>query len=58
MPKDCVFFAGVDNVFDKEYANYGGYFYSQWAGGHNYYYYPADARTWKLAASYSFLTNS
>ncbi len=47
-------FAGVDNVFDKEYANYGGYFYSEWGGGHNYYYYPADARTWKLAASYSF----
>ncbi len=47
-------FAGVDNVFDKEYANYGGYYYSQWAGGHNYYYYPADARTWKVAASYSF----
>ena len=47
-------FAGVDNVFDKEYANYGGYFYSQWAGGHNYYYYPADARTWKIAASYTF----
>lgn len=47
-------FAGVDNVFDKEYADYGGYFYSQWMGGHNYYYYPADARTWRLAASYRF----
>jgi len=44
-------FAGVDNVTDKEYANYGGYYY---AGGHNYYYYPADARTWKVAASYTF----
>lgn len=47
-------FAGVDNVLDREYANYGGYYYSQWAGGHNYYYYPADARTWKIAASYTF----
>ncbi len=47
-------FAGVDNVFDKEYANYGGYFYTQWDNTHNYYYYPSDARTWKLAASYTF----
>ncbi|MDA3923619.1 MAG: TonB-dependent receptor [Kiritimatiellae bacterium] len=47
-------FAGVDNVTDKEYANYGGYYYNTWAGSHNYYYYPADARTWKLTASYTF----
>ncbi|MFO7937519.1 MAG: TonB-dependent receptor [Kiritimatiellia bacterium] len=47
-------FAGVDNILDKEYATYGGYYFSQWAGGHNYYYYPADTRTWKIAASYSF----
>ncbi|MFA7171977.1 MAG: TonB-dependent receptor [Kiritimatiellia bacterium] len=43
--------AGVDNLFDKEYCNYGGYY---WAGGHNYYYYPADGRTWKVTASYIF----
>jgi len=46
--------AGVDNVLDKEYCNYGGYYFSRWAGGDNYYYYPADGRTWKVTASYTF----
>ena len=41
--------AGVDNVLDKEYASYAGY--SSWSGA---YYYPANARTWKVSASYSF----
>lgn len=41
--------AGVDNVLDKEYASYAGY--SSWSGP---YYYPADARTWKVCASYTF----
>ena len=41
--------AGVDNVCDKEYASYAGY--SSWTGA---YYYPANGRTWKLCASYSF----
>ena len=41
--------AGVDNVLDKEYASYGGF--SSWTGS---YYYPANARTWKLCASYTF----
>ncbi len=40
---------GVDNVLDKEYASYAGY--SSWSGA---YYYPANARTWKASASYSF----
>lgn len=41
--------AGVDNVLDKEYASYAGY--SSWSGP---YYYPANARTWKVCASYTF----
>ena len=41
--------AGVDNVCDKEYASYAGY--SSWSGP---YYYPANARTWKLCAAYTF----
>ncbi len=41
--------AGVDNVCDKEYASYGGY--STWSGN---YYYPANTRTWKVCASYTF----
>ena len=36
---------GVDNVFDKIYANQGYYGYS---------YYPAPGRTWKVTASYRF----
>ncbi|HRU20529.1 MAG TPA: TonB-dependent receptor [Kiritimatiellia bacterium] len=36
---------GVDNVFDKEYA-YCGFYGSS--------YYPANGRTWKLCAAYTF----
>ncbi|MBI3901553.1 MAG: TonB-dependent receptor [Nitrosomonadales bacterium] len=38
------------NVFDKRYAPYGGYS----TGWHDYYYYPADARSLFVNARYSF----
>lgn len=41
--------AGADNVLDKRYASYAGT--STWSGP---YYYPANGRTWKLCASYTF----
>jgi iron complex outermembrane receptor protein len=47
--KRMTLLAGVDNVFDEQYANYGGT--SPWLGN---YYYPAVGRTWKVSASYSF----
>ena len=46
-------FAGVDNVFDNIYANYGGS-YRAWDGTIYNSYYPAAGRTWKITASYRF----
>jgi len=39
----------VDNLFDREYCDYAG-----WSSYSGPYYYPAQGRFWKLAASYTF----
>lgn len=43
--KGLQFTFGIDNVFDKNYAT---------SGYNGIYYYPANGRTWKLTASYTF----
>ncbi len=46
------------NIFDKRYANYGGYGFVHLAPGNNYgnsyYYYPADPRAIFITTRYSF----
>ncbi|MEY5051078.1 MAG: hypothetical protein RLZZ619_1008, partial [Pseudomonadota bacterium] len=47
----------IKNVFDKRYANYGGYGFVQTAPGSNgysYYYYPSDPRAIFLSTRYTF----
>ena len=47
----------IRNLFDKRYANYGGYGFVQTAPGSNgysYYYYPADPRAIFLSTRYIF----
>jgi iron complex outermembrane receptor protein len=47
----------IKNLFDKRYANYGGYGFVQTAPGSNgysYYYYPSDPRAIFLSTRYTF----
>lgn len=48
----------LKNLFDKRYANYGGYGFVHLAPGNNYgnsyYYYPADPRTVFITTRYTF----
>jgi iron complex outermembrane recepter protein len=48
----------LKNIFDKRYANYGGYGFVHLAPGNNYgnsyYYYPADPRAIFISTRYTF----
>ncbi len=48
----------LKNIFDKRYANYGGYGFVHLAPGNNYgnryYYYPADPRAVFITTKYNF----
>jgi outer membrane receptor for ferrienterochelin and colicin len=48
----------LKNIFDKRYANYGGYGFVHLAPGNNYgnsyYYYPADPRAIFITTRYTF----
>ena len=48
----------LKNIFDKRYANYGGYGFVHLAPGNNYgnsyYYYPADPRAIFITTKYTY----
>jgi iron complex outermembrane receptor protein len=47
----------LKNIFDKRYANYGGYGFVNLApgsSGYSYYYYPADPRAIYISTRYTF----
>jgi outer membrane cobalamin receptor len=47
----------LKNIFDKRYANYGGYGFVNLApgsSGYSYYYYPADPRAIFISTRYTF----